>query len=333
MNGKKWTGLIGAFGMIVLILRPETAFAGAAQGIDICLKTVIPSLFPFFVISSVLSNSMQPGSGRWLRPLGQLCGIPKGSETILLLGLCGGYPVGAKSLYDVYAANIIKKNDAERMLCFCNIAGPSFIFGIAASMFALKSVPWFLWFIQIASMILTASILPNKSANQCQMPKTEKKKPMEQALKSMATVCGWIIFMRVLISLINSILDGRLPQILFLMITGILELSNGCITLADYSDPILRYILMGQFLSFGGICIILQIKTLIGDLNIKYYIAGKILQTAFSSALIFLSIPFLFPGNYYWMESAVCIGISVILIFAAQCAGKNNSGNYSLHVV
>ena len=42
-----WTGLTGAAGMLVLILDAKTALAGAKEGIQLCLYTVIPSLFPF----------------------------------------------------------------------------------------------------------------------------------------------------------------------------------------------------------------------------------------------------------------------------------------------
>ena len=40
-----------SLGMLALILDGRTAIEGARQGIGLCLRTVIPSLFPFFVLS------------------------------------------------------------------------------------------------------------------------------------------------------------------------------------------------------------------------------------------------------------------------------------------
>ena len=44
--------------MLALILDGRTAIDGARQGIELCLRTVIPSLFPFFVLSILLTSSL-----------------------------------------------------------------------------------------------------------------------------------------------------------------------------------------------------------------------------------------------------------------------------------
>ncbi len=333
MVSKKWTGFGAAIGMIVLILESETVILGASKGIDICIKTVIPSLFPFFVISAILSNCMGGLSGSVLKPFGKLLGMPYGSESIFLLGLCGGYPIGAKSLSDAYRANTIHKNDANRMLCFCSNAGPSFIFGMAASIFQSKAVPWFLWGIQILSAIAVAVILPKKSLCSCQPPQSPPKNPMEQALKAMATVCGWIVFMRVVLGLITSWSFYPMPKAAYILLTGMLEISNGCIELSSYDNPVLCYVLMGQFISFGGLCVILQTNSLIGNLDIKYYISGKLLQTVLSSGLLFITVPVIFPGNTYYLEAAVCFLFFTATAFTINQRTKNNAGKYKVYAV
>ena len=42
-------------GMLVLILDGKAALLGAQAGVELCLNTVIPSLFPFFVLSVLLT--------------------------------------------------------------------------------------------------------------------------------------------------------------------------------------------------------------------------------------------------------------------------------------
>ena len=78
--------------MLALILDGRTAIDGARQGIELCLRTVIPSLFPFFVLSILLTSSLLGGSLAVLRPLGRLFGMPDGAESLLIPAFLGGYP-------------------------------------------------------------------------------------------------------------------------------------------------------------------------------------------------------------------------------------------------
>ena len=47
---RQLSGMFLALGLLILILDGKTAYNGAVDGIELCLKTVIPALFPFFVI-------------------------------------------------------------------------------------------------------------------------------------------------------------------------------------------------------------------------------------------------------------------------------------------
>ena len=94
------TGIFASLGMLLLILDTKTAIQGAQEGIRLCIMTVIPSLFPFFVLSSLLTGALTGVRLRFLRPIGKLCRMPAGSESLLLIGMLGGYPTGAKSAAD-----------------------------------------------------------------------------------------------------------------------------------------------------------------------------------------------------------------------------------------
>lgn len=93
-----WTGICVSLGMLALILDGRTAIEGARQGIGLCLRTVIPSLFPFFVLSILLTSSLLGSSLIVLRPLGRLFGMPEGAESLLIPAFLGGYPVGAQNV-------------------------------------------------------------------------------------------------------------------------------------------------------------------------------------------------------------------------------------------
>lgn len=287
-NRHLWMGTGASIGMLILILDGKTALEGARQGIELCLKTVIPSLFPFFLLSILLTSSFMGSSLRILRPLGRLCGIPKGAESILIAGFLGGYPVGAQTISAAYAGRQLRKEEAERLLAFCNNAGPAFLFGMAASLFPRQWMAWALWGIHVASAIMTALLMPGNS------PQTvggipEKPISLSAALNSairvMAAVCGWVVLFRIVIVFLSRWMLWLLPATAQVALIGLLELSNGCCELISISNIGLRFLLCSEMLAFGGLCVTMQTISVTGGLSLRYYFAGKLLQTAFSLLL------------------------------------------------
>ena len=183
------TALFAALGMLVLILDAQTAVSGAKAGIELCLGTVIPSLFPFFVLSMLLTSSLVGRSSRFLGPLGKFCGMPAGSESLLAVGLLGGYPVGAQNISRAREAGQLSGEDARRLLGFCNNAGPAFLFGMAAAQFTEWWMGWALWGIHILSALLTTRMLGEKNLAAAAL-KLGISKPLPQALVQALKVMG-----------------------------------------------------------------------------------------------------------------------------------------------
>ena len=155
------TAIAASAAMLVLILDGKTALTGASEGIGICLNTLIPSLFPFFLLSILLTGALGEQDIPLLRPVAKLCRIPNGAESLLAIGLLGGYPVGAQNVALAYRSGQLSKEQAARMITFCNNAGPAFIFGILGSIFSFPAVPWLLWTIHIISALLVGISLPD----------------------------------------------------------------------------------------------------------------------------------------------------------------------------
>lgn len=290
--------------MLVLILDGKTALDGGAQGLELCLKTVIPSLFPFFVLSTILTGALTGMQIPFLRPLGRLCGIPEGGEALLVSGFLGGYPVGAQSVASAYHAGQLTKQEAERLLAFCNNAGPAFIFGMVSTMFPAKWMAWSLWGIHVAGAVFVACLIPpdgKKKMDPLPGKPLSLTAALNASLRVMATVCGWVVLFRVILSFLNHWL-GMLPVAARIAMTGLLELSNGCCDLAAIPDCSVRFLLCSGLLSFGGLCVTMQTASVTAGLSLSGYFTGKLIQTAFSLLLAasvikgygFLSCLFLF---------------------------------------
>lgn len=84
----------------LLFAFPEESLEAAREGITLCLDVLIPSLFPFFVLSSLLIETGVAGFcarplSRWMYPL---FGVGGAGAAALVLGLIGGYPAGARTI-------------------------------------------------------------------------------------------------------------------------------------------------------------------------------------------------------------------------------------------
>lgn len=324
MERRRLLSALGASaGMLILILDGKTALLGAAEGIELCIRTLIPSLFPFFVLSGILTDSLLGQDIRLLRPLGKLCRIPIGSEFLLAIGMLGGYPVGAQNIAQAHRSGSLSKEDAQRILAFCNNAGPAFLFGIIGPAFGHARVPWLLWGVHILSAVAVGALLP---AGQTQPCKSCKQKTLslsqylERALRVMAVVCGWVVLFRMTLTFLDRWILWAFPKTVQIFLAGLLELSNGCIQLNGIESEGLRFLIASILLACGGLCVTFQTVSVTGGLSKHLYFRGKLLQTAFSSLLAMLVQVFFpaedrmeFPPLVFLLLTALCILLSTSL--------------------
>lgn len=300
-------GILALIGMLLLILDTETAVSGARDGLELCLSVLIPSLFPFFILSTIVSSMLIGKRILILKPLCKLCGIPDGGESLFLLGLAGGYPVGARAIADAHENGQLTAKDAHRLLGFCSNAGPAFIFGMAGSFFDSSFVPWCIWAVHIASAILTGILLPDKNCSKCRL---DSEKPitvtaaLTKSLHAMASVCGWVVLFRVIYNFLNKWLLCHFPAETRIILTGLLELSNGITALADIHNQSSRFIICTCLLGFGGLCVWMQTISVTKKMGTGMYLPGKLLQCFLSLFLSVLVQYFIFPKETQFTISA-----------------------------
>ena len=281
---RQFSWIFSAAGLLALILDGKTALSGAADGIELCIKTIIPALFPFLVLSALFLRQTVPFP-RMETVLSSLLGFPQGSGSLVLPCILGGYPVGAKSVYQAYANGLLSKRTAERMLAFCNNAGPAFVFGVLGQMFPKPWMPWALWGIHLAGARFAAFCVPTAGTPAVPEKPSAESSLMSGAVRTMGTVCGWIILFRVLIAFLDRWFLWLLPQSVRVMLVGLLELSNGCCDLLTIADVSTRFILCSVLLGAGGLCIAAQTVSVTPGMSLRYYYFGKLIQILVSVAL------------------------------------------------
>lgn len=292
--------ILAGIGILLLILDSRTALAGAQIGIELCIYSVIPSIFPFIVLTGVLTPAICGGKSRLLHPLGKLLGIPNGSEGIFLTGILGGYPTGALAIHQAWQNGQLSKNDAKRMLAFCSNAGPAFIFGILGSKFPQTWMLWLLWVIHILSALLVGIILPEKSYEQRSVSSASSPtltQSVKGAVATMGYICGWIVLFRVILAFCDRWFLWLLPKSAQVGFYGLLELANGCCALNTVESMGARFILCSAMLAFGGFCVLMQTASVTGKLGLGLYLPGKVLQALLSIVISYLIQLVYFPSH------------------------------------
>ena len=319
MNRRKYmTAAAASVGMLLLILDSRSALESGQAAMELCARTVIPSLFPFLFLSALITASLWGNSGKLLRSVGWLLQIPEGGESLLLAGFLGGYPAGAVALGDAFRSGCLNRKTAENLLAFCSNAGPAFLFGIVAHQFPDKTMVWHLWGIHMLSAAMVGNLIssPREKAELSGKRNISLSAAMLQTVKTMAMICGWILLFRILIGFLDRWFLWLLPEYLRVLIWGLLELSNGCCALQQIGSVSSRFMIASTMLSFGGICVAMQTASVVSGLSMKGYLTGKLLQTLLSLLL---------AGMFCCGRGALACILCTLFVILPKCRKKSGS--------
>ena len=272
---------------VLLLYRAETASAAVRDGLALCAGTVIPSLFPFFVVVSLLlklglADCLQGVFAPLVRPLFRmlgLCALP------LLTGLLGGYPSGVKTAAELYHSGQLTRQETELLLGFCNNCGPAFLMGyVGAGILGDAKLGLRLYVIHIVSALLTGVILCRISRDRGpgllrnSLPAQTVRFPqaltesVSGALSSMLQICGFVVLFRVLAALMPE----NLP------VLGVLEMVSG---IAGLVPGRTGFLCAAAIVGWGGLSVHCQAMAVAAGLSFRWHWAGKTLQTGISVLL------------------------------------------------
>ena len=115
--------------LILLIIFSEDAFSSAQNGLFLWFNNVVPSLLPFLMCLEILkSTNIFDFIGKLLEPIIRpVFNIPGSGVFAVIMGMCSGYPVGAKFAASLRETNQCSLVEGERLLAFTNTSGPLFI--------------------------------------------------------------------------------------------------------------------------------------------------------------------------------------------------------------
>lgn len=266
MMRKRTTAALLLFSMAALILDSRCAAQSAGATLELCTRVLIPCLFPLFVVSGMLVPNLR---ALQIPFLARLLGVPDGSEGLFLLGCAGGFPVGAACISQATIQGALHRKDAQRMLGLCSFCGPSYLFGVLPQVLPM---PWViaLFVLQLETGLLLAAFWPGSSQGTFLPSKESITLPeaVQRAVSSIVSVCAWVTLAGVAAGFLRRWLFPLLPGSVSLLLTGLLELTNGIFALPHDNSSVI-FLLCAVFVCFGGISVLLQIGGLAAPAGLR----------------------------------------------------------------
>lgn len=133
--------------LIFLVIFSKDVFNSAHNGLILWANNVVPSLLPFLICLEILKKTNIINTiGKILEPIIRpIFNIPGSGVFAVVMGMCSGYPVGAKFAASLREENKCSKIEGERLLAFTNTSGPLFILGaVGIGMFADNKIGFLL---------------------------------------------------------------------------------------------------------------------------------------------------------------------------------------------
>lgn len=327
MRGERWkqrliaAALAAAAGALAaaagaLVADPSSAAEGAREGLALCANVIVPSLFPFFVLSALvvdLGLAVRLGrlAERFMRPLFRVNGS---CAAAVALGFIGGYPVGAQTAIRLYRQGLCSRTEAERLLAFCNNSGPAFILGVVGTgIFGDGRVGLLLYLTHAAASLLVGLLFRFHGGSDGASTRTGHLSvgavslssaftgAVSRSLQSVLNICAFVVFFSVVLRMLTAfgalgaLADllgcfGLKPEWARRLVAGLLELSSGVSSLSSGGSFVKLASMAAFMLGWAGLSVHCQVLSFLADsgLSPRTYLAGKLCHGLTAAGLTWL---------------------------------------------
>ncbi len=270
-------------------------------GIKLAAGSVIPSLFPFFVISDYLSKNIDYGNTGIAASVFERCfGIPKQGLYAFILGNLCGFPLGVRCAAELYKNGCLSKEECERLCAISNNPSLAFVISVVgASMLKDIFLGVLLYISVLASTFITGIIFKQKceKIEFCDFNYRQSfsiSESIKNAGWSSVSVSSFIVFFSAIIGIVKKIITYKDALAIVAML---LEIGNGALLLTSstgFSTKI-SFGLCGFALAFSGFSVHLQAFSFLPtDISRKKYLLIKFIEGVISFVISFLLLFFVF---------------------------------------
>ena len=293
--------IICIFVFFELFIMRETVYTSIMYALNIWVNNLIPSLFPFFIITDILINyNITDYIPKIIRKICKyIFNISDTMLTIFILSMFSGFPTNAKNTRLLYDKRLISLEEANHILIFTHFANPAFILTtIAIYFFNNQRLGIFLLIIHYLSNFILGFCFRfffkydtnnDNVKNNISSFGNVFVGAIGHAIDTIITICGVIVLFMLLSSIIINTFnfDGYTTMI----IKGLFEITIGIESLSKLNlTNSSKLIISSMFLAFGGISVHVQVLSQIVGTKIKYiyFFMGRMYQMIISLILAYL---------------------------------------------
>ena len=277
------------------LLYPDRIAHSVKSGLSLCANVIIPTVFPFTVLSEFIYCFCDFSSIKCIGSLFErVFKINKCGIYPFLLGLTCGFPLGVKVAGQMYRDGSLTKDEAERIISFCNNTGPAFVIcGIGAGLRGNVAEGIILYLSMVISALAVGAVLAFGKQQGRSHTSIRHQRPfsLTEAIKSAGagtlTVCSYITFFACAVGMLRAFLSESLPYLLLISFVEVGSATSILSKTALLSDlPSLT--LTAFAISFSGFSVHLQAWSMISDLDLSFskYLGAKLLQGLLSALLV-----------------------------------------------
>lgn len=260
--------LFSAVFLIFLIYNPALCTLGAAKGLSLWYKQVLPTLFPAMATASFLISRKSIQAA--------LKHLPFPASAAFLSGLLCGSPMGALTCSGLYASKLLSQRSARWVVCFVQLPSPLFLSGfVASTLLALPAKMRFIFLLCaylpfLASFLLCTllfllkptakySISLEKDIQKAASPEPSLNDICDTCLLLLVRIGVLLMFFSILSEFLNSAAPQSAAQTILI---GMLEMTTGISKISSLNTLSLRYksAICLFLLGFGGICVHIQVR-------------------------------------------------------------------------
>ena len=271
---------------IIFIKNSSIVNTSIIEACTLFFYKIFPSLFPMLILSQFIIeyNILNKFNIFFFKINKKFFNINIYCSILFLTSIFIGNPGNAKIAKYFYKNNKISELNIQKVLLFSHFCNPMFINVFAKDKFILVTTCHYL------SNFIIGIILKNKYVDNkiiFNREKTDNKKflniffeSINSTISTLLFILGTIVSFYVFLSIIN-----------INYLSPIIEISQGMNYINNLNINLkLKTILFGGALSFGGLCIHMQIFGILSELKIKYfpYFVSRIIHSIFTMILITL---------------------------------------------
>ena len=305
MRRKLFNNIIIIFALFILyqvIAKKTLVIESILYALNIWVNNLIPTLFPFFVISDILiSYNITSYIPKMIKKLCKcLFNVTDNMITILFLSIISGFPSNARNTRRLYDQGIITVNEANHVLMFSHFSNPLFILTtVAIFFFGNEEIGVILLISHYASNFILG-ILLRKCFNHGHNLSNNKNNDninfgsifinsIRKSIDTILLICGIVSIFMLLSSIVNNIFNLNIYN--SILIRGLLEITIGLEALGNSNLPLIyKAVIASGFLAFGGLSVHMQVISQITDtdINYKYFFMGRLYQTILAGFITYL---------------------------------------------